>query len=475
MGNSSRVLSNLIWRFMERCGAQVVSFIVSLVLARILDPEVYGIVAITIAFSTILQVFIDSGLGNALVQKKDADEVDFSSVFYFNAILCIFLYIIVFIASPYVAIFYNNNDLTLLIRVISLTILVSGVKNIQQAYVTKHLLFKKFFYSTLIGTVISAVVGIIAAYNGAGVWALIAQNLTNQIIDTLILWITVKWRPTAKPSFNRLKQLLPFGVKIFISSMTNTIYGEIRELAIGKKYTSSDLAFYNRGQQFPYLIVANINTSIDSVLFPVLSEEQNELDKVKSMTKEAITIGNYILAPLLLGLAAVAEPLVKLILTEKWLFCVPYLRIFCLIYVFQPMHTANKNAIKALGKSDILIKQEIINDIVGIAVLFIALNKGVMAITIGYLLSTTFNLIINCWPNGKLINYSFFNQMVDILPSTILAIVMFVAVYFVSTLGISLVIQILIGIVVYIAGSLIFKIEPFSKTVLIVKNLLKRN
>ena len=201
------VFSNVIWRFAERCGAQMVQFIVSIVLARLLLPEDYGVIALITVFTTILQVFVDSGLGNALIQKKDADDIDFSTVFYTNIIFCIILYVIIFFCAPIIANFYNNYSLILLIRVLSITILISGIKNVQQAYVSRNLMFKKFFWSTIGGTIVAAIVGILMALNGFGVWALIAQQLTNVTIDTIILWITVKWRPKLQFSFERLKKL----------------------------------------------------------------------------------------------------------------------------------------------------------------------------------------------------------------------------------------------------------------------------
>ena len=268
MTNKS-VTSNRIWRFLERCGAQGVTFLVSIVLARLLDPSVYGTVALVTVFTAILQVFVDSGMGNALIQKKDADDLDFSSVFYFNLSACILLYVGMFFAAPLIASFYNMPDLTPVIRVSSLTLIISGVKNIQQAYVSSHLLFKKFFFATLGGTIGAAVIGIWMAWKGYGVWALVAQHLFNATLDTIILWVTVKWRPKRVFSLERLKGLFSYGWKLLVSALLDTGYNNLRSLIIGKLYTSADLAFFNRGKQFPNLVVTNINTSIDSVLLPI--------------------------------------------------------------------------------------------------------------------------------------------------------------------------------------------------------------
>ena len=269
--NKNVIAKNLFWRFAERCGAQGVTALVSIILARIISPDTYGTIALITVFITILQVFVDSGLGSSLIQKDKVDDLDFSTVFIFNIIICIVLYFTMYAFAPMIANFYNDNTLTLVIRVLSLTIIISGVKNIQQAYVSRHMLFKKFFFSTLIGTIGAAIIGIILAYKGFGIWALVGQHLFNTLIDTMVLWYTIEWRPKLIFSFTRLKGLFSYGWKLLISSLIDTIYNDLRQLMIGKLYSAKDLAYYNRGQQFPNLIIININKSIDSVLFPALS------------------------------------------------------------------------------------------------------------------------------------------------------------------------------------------------------------
>lgn len=305
---SNKTLSNFIWRFAERCGAQVVTFVVSIILARLLVPEDYGKIALITVFTTIMQVFVDSGLGTALIQKKDADDLDFSSVFYFNFAVCLILYAVMFLAAPLIATFYNDTSLVPVIRVISLTIVISGVKGIQQSYVSRNMMFKRFFYSTLGGTIFSAFLGIGLAYAGFGMWAIVIQQLSNTAMDTLILWITVKWRPKKMFSWKRLKCLLSFGWKMLASALLDTFYNNIRSLIIGKMYSSSDLAFYNQGDKLPAVVVNNINTSIDSVLLPTLSREQDDRERIKNMTRRAIKVSTYIMAPLMMGLAFCATP-----------------------------------------------------------------------------------------------------------------------------------------------------------------------
>lgn len=478
MKSKENVVNNFIWRFAERCGAQVVTFIVSIVLARILSPEDYGTIALVTVFTTILQVFVDSGLGTALIQKKDADDLDFSSVFYFNIVVCMVLYAGMFVAAPYIARFYNDMTLTPVVRVISLTIVIFGVKGIQQSYVSRHMLFKRFFFSTIGGTIFSAFLGIGMAYAGLGVWALVAQQLSNAAIDTLILWLTVKWRPKRIFSWRRLIHLLSFGWKLLISALLDTVYNNLRNLIIGKIYSSADLAYYNQGDRFPKVIVTNINTSIDSVLLPSMSSVQDDRERVKSMTRRAIKTSTYIMAPLMMGLAFCAAPIVQLILTDKWLPCVPYLQIFCLTYMFWPIHTANLNAINSLGRSDLFLKLEIVKKVVGMILLLCTMRISVMAMAYSLIISSILSQIINSWPNRRLLNYGYLEQLRDILPAILLAVGMGVLVSFIRLLGLNpaltLVIQIPLGAVIYIAGSVILKLESFEYLLDMVKGFTRR-
>lgn len=472
---NNSTIANFIWRFTERTAAQLVTFVVSIILARILSPEYYGTIALVTVFTTILQVFVDSGLGIALIQKKDADDLDFSSVFFFNMFMCVVLYIVMYIASPYIAAFYNDKGLTPIIRFISLTIIISGVKGIQQAYVSRNMLFKRFFFSTIGGTIASAIIGIILAYRGYGVWALAIQQVSNTAIDTLILWLTVKWKPKFMFSFQRLKRLLRFGWKLLVSALLDTIYGNLRNLIIGKKYTSADLAYFDQGDKLPKAIVTNINVSIDSVLLPTMSKMQDKTEAVRTLTRRAIRISVYIVAPLMIGFACCADSLVRLVLTDKWLPCVPFIRILSVSYLFWPIHTANLNAIKAVGRSDIFLKLEVIKKAVGLALLLSTMWFGVKIMAYGLIVECLLGLIVNTWPNKKLLHYGYIDQMRDIAPSVLLSMAMGVAVYCVGLISmpeiVKVVAQITLGIVIYVAESGIFRMKEFEY---LIKKLRKK-
>ena len=323
---SKKVFGGFIWRFLEQSGSQVVAFVVSIILARLLEPEAYGTIALVTVFITLMQVFVNSGFATALIQKKDADRLDFSTIFYFNFIFGALMYLLIFAAAPLIARFYENSELTPLIRVLSLSLLISGPRNVLNAHISRNMQFKKMFWVTLGGTVVSVVVGIAMAYKGYGVWALAGQTLTSSIASTILLWIAVRWLPSLEFSFKRRGSLFGYSWKLLVSSLLDTLYNDLRTLIIGKKYTTEDLAFYNKGKTFPNLIVSNINASIDSVLLPVMSSSQNDKAAVKSMTRRAIKTSTYLMMPMMMlsgmifpleNLPAVIKP-ISYIVPARW-------------------------------------------------------------------------------------------------------------------------------------------------------------
>ena len=474
------VFINFIWKLAERSGSQAISFIIAIILARLLMPSDYGTVALVMVFLTILQVFADSGFGVALIQKKNADDIDFSSVFYVNIAVGTLLYVIMWLAAPTIASFYGMPDLVALVRVMSLVLLINSLRNVQQAYVSKHMIFKRFFYATLGGSIASAAVGISMAYLGFGVWALVAQQLANSAIGTAILWFTVNWRPKFVCSLDRLKGLFSFGWKMLSSALLDTGYQQLRQLIIGKLYSPSDLAFFNQGQKFPNLIVTNINASIDSILLPTMASEQDHRERVRDMTRRAIKASIFIMAPMMMVLAFSSTNVVTLVLTEKWLPCVPFLCIFCINYMFWPVHTANLNAINALGRSDIFLKLEIIKKVVGISVLLFTMQYSVMAMAYGMLLTGVLSQIINSWPNRKLLGYGYLHQLRDLLPSIALAVVSRAVAYGIGMmqlpihLALVIALQVIVGAVTYLALSYLFRVDSLLYLFQIIKPLIAR-
>ena len=326
--NKQKVAGGLFWSYGERIMAQLVSLVVSVVLARLLDPENYGVISIVMIFITFCDAIVSGGFGNAIVQKKDADELDVNTMLCCSVATSFFLYVIIFFAAPAIADFYDMDIIRPILRVLGLRLLISGVNSIQRAWIQKRMLFRRFFVSTSFGTVISAVVGISMAYRGMGAWSLVAQYLTNSFIDTMVLLITNDWKPRLQFSWRRAKSMLSYGWKVLLTTVVYTIEGDLRSLIIGKQFGSADLAYYDQGKKFPNLLVTNINTSISNVIFPVLSKSQDDLNRMRTICRRSIRTSTYLLAPLLIGLIAVANEFVQVILSEKWLPCVPYLSFF---------------------------------------------------------------------------------------------------------------------------------------------------
>jgi O-antigen/teichoic acid export membrane protein len=471
----NKVLSGLFWKLLESGGTQGIQFVITIILARLLIPEDYGIIALVTVFIAVSTVFVNSGFNAALVQKKQADELDFSSVFYLSLSVACIIYIILFFTAPIISDFYNEQLLIPILRVLSLILFFGAVNSIQYAVVSRAMQFKRFFFSSIGAMLASGIVGIVLANAGFGVWALVGQQLTSQLTITAILWFTVKWRPKWMFSFGRLKGLFSFGWKLLCSGLLDTIYGNVYSLVIGKVYNSEMLGYFNRGDAFPKLIVTNINGSIQSVMFPALSSHQDDKARVKAMVRRAIVTSSFFILPMMVGLAVVAEPLVKIVLTDKWLPCVPFLQLMCISYAFWPIHTANLQAIKALGRSDIFLKLEVIKKCIGITALCVSIPFGIYVMVAFMPITAVIGSMINAFPNKTLLGYSYREQCKDIMPSLVLSIIMGAAVYSINFLvlynWLTLLLQIIIGLVLYIGMAYLFKLECFRYLVDSMKEL----
>jgi len=474
----SLVLSGLFWKIMERGGSQGIQFIITISLARLLLPEDYGLIALVVIFISIAGVFVQSGLNTALIQKRDTDEIDFSSVFYISLVIAGALYLVIFFTAPFIASFYHEPQLTPVYRVLSITLFFGALNSVQNAVIAKKMQFKKLFSSSTGAILVSGTVGIYMAYTGFGIWALVGMQISSQLMVSLILWFSVKWRPRLLFSLERVKSLFSFGWKLLVSSLIDTIYMDLRGLIIGKMFKPEMLGFYNRGQQFPSLFVTNITGSIGSVMLPVLSSQQDNIPRVKDMVRRAIVTSSFMIFPMMVGLAVTAEPLVKILLTDKWLSCVPFLQIFCAVYALWPIHTANLQAINAMGRSDIFLKLEIIKKVIGLVILGVTVFYGVYAIAVGQILSGIISTFINAYPNQKLLNYSYIEQCKDIMPSLVLSLVMGVVVYNIQCLGMSvwatLISQVLVGIVLYVGLAWMFKLECFNYLLCTLTDIVSR-
>ena len=458
------LLSNLSWKFAERIASQAVSFVVSIVLARILAPSDYGAIAMVMIFVTLANVIAEGGFSSALIQKKDADKLDFSTVFYFSLVFSIVLYVILYVAAPSISLFYGNGYevLTPVLRVIGIQVIIYAVNSVQQAYVSKKMMFQKFFWSTLVGTIVSAILGLAMAYSGCGIWALVGQQLSMTVTNVLVLYIVTRKLPGLMFSFERLKGLFNYGAKILGASLLVSLFLDLRSLIIGKLYSAKDLAFFDRGRQFPNLIVVNVNSSVGAVLFPKMSEQQDDTQKIKETCRMSIRFSSFVMMPLMMGLAACGGPLIRLLLTDKWIDCVPFLQLFCIIYMFYPMHTANMQAIKALGHSGTFLKLELLKKIIELICLVLVMKISVIAIAVNMAILTTLFTFINAFPNVKYLNYSFVEQMKDITPPIVMSTIMGVSVYLLGQLltfsdYLNLLVQIIVCISIYVSLSILTK------------------
>lgn len=473
----NKIILGFIWKFSERILSQLITMIVSIILARILIPEDYGIVALVAVFINIADVLVSGGFPSALIQKKDASTIDFSTIFYFNIIFSLGIYITIFWGAPEIAKFYDNNEITSVLRVIAIKIPISAISSIEQAYVSKKMQFKKIFYSTFVGSIISAIIGLYMAYARYGVWALVSQELANMAISTITLFFMIDWRPTLNFSWTCLNALIRYGWKIMASSLLNAFYNEMRSLIIGRKYSTEDLSYYNQGLRYPKLVVNNTSAAIETVLFSAMSENQDDKQRVKEMTRKSIRIGIYVMSPLLIGLAIIAEPLVSILLTDKWLACVPYIQIGCISYILLPVQTANLQAIKSMGYSDLYLKMEIIKKCVGVASVLFLMNYGVFAIACSWIVSTIIASIVNTFPNRKLLEYTYKEQLIDIMPTLALSLIMVVVGVIVGeivdNMVLKLIMQILLCAGSYIGLSKIFKMESFEYLLRMIMNIKK--
>ena len=470
----SSIASNALWRILERCASEGVTIAVSVILLRLLSPPEYGVVAIITTIIMVLNVFLTSGLADSLIQKKDADNLDFSTLFWVNVGVAATLYTAMFILAPSIARFYELPELTALIRVLSLRLIITSVNSIQCAYVARNMLFKKYFISTLSSKIGSGVLGIAIALMGGGAWALVAQNLSLLLIETVIIWFRVRWRPEFRFSMDRARKLLGFGWKIMAYQFATTVSNQARSFIIGKKYSSEDLAFYSKGNQFPSAISSNLSTIVNSIIFPVLSHYQDDRALVKAHFRKALSLLTYCIFPLLIGLASISIQLVTFLYTEKWLNMVPYLRIACVTYMIFAMELPIRLLINSVGFSTVTMKVELSKCAFTLIVVAISMIYGVMTVAFSMIICELFTLTLYLIKANRIIQYTLIEYIHDIIPNLLISLCMGTCVLMISMIKtstiLSLCIQVMTGAFVYILLSKLFRIDSF----IMVKRMLKQ-
>lgn len=475
-----KAAASFLFKLTESVGTQGISFVVSVILARLLDPSDYGVLTMLTVFIAVSQVFVQSGLNTALIQKKDVDEADLSSVFYVSLLIAAALYALLFFLAPAIGAFFGMDALSPVLRVLALVLLPGALVSVQNAVIARQMAFRRLMAASLLSTALSGAVGIGMAAAGLGYWALVGQQLTNQLALALVLLRMVKWRPRALFSWARVRVLIRFGWKLLASSLLETGYNNLRTAVIGKQYAQETLGFYNRGKQFPELVMNAVNGSIQSVMLPVLSDEQDDMLRMKQMMRRSVMVSSFLVLPMMAGLAAVAEPLIRLLLTDKWLPCVPFLQICCIDFAFYPIHTANLQAINAMGRSDVFLRLELIKKSYGLAILAasVLLFDSVYAIAWGAVVSTLLAAVVNASPNRRLLGYGYLEQMRDVLPAMGLSLIMFLTVSALGRLPLApfplLVCQTAAGVVIYGALSLLLRLESMRYLTDMLRGLLAR-
>ena len=474
--SSNGIVGGLAWSFAERMTAQLVSTIVGIVLARILSPEHYGIIAIVMVFITICNVFVTSGFGTAIVQKKYVDESDYNTAFIMSLAISVAMYVALFLSAPLIADFYQMDELCLVIRILGIILIITSVNTIQQAHIQRAMQFKKFFIATSFGTIISGIVGVTCALKGFGVWALVAQYLTNTTVDTIVLLVVDKWKPKFNFSVTKAKEIYSFGWKVLCTELVFTLENDIRSLLVGKVFGPADLAFYDQGKKYPSLLVNNVNSSIQKVLLPVLSRKQDDLIELKNTLRKCVKVGMYILCPILIGFASVSKVFVIAVLTEKWLFAVPYMIIFSISYLTRPIESACHQAILAIGKSGLVFWIMVAINATSLAgVIFSTfVLRSVLWIAIFSLITTLISLCCFFIATNVYINYTFHEQLLDTFPVILMSSVMGGVVYFIGTISINvwilLMLQIISGAAIYLGLSMITNNEAYSY----VRNMIRQ-
>ena len=459
-----QVMSGMIWKFFERGSMQIVNFILQIVLARLLLPEDYGVITILNVFILFSTTLINNGLGNALIQKKNADDKDFNTIFYLQLGVAVFLMAVLFFCAPLIAGFYNDENLTVYLRVMSVVLLLEALSSIQLTALRKALQFRKSFYANVIGVIVHGGVGIALAYMGFGCWALIISQIAMKLVVYITLLLLVRWHPKKMFSFERFKSLFSYSWKLTVGWLIGTLHQSLFSLVVGKFFSKDVLGYYNRGQNFPQTVTTTLNETISNVMFPALSKVQDDKAKMKNATRKMMALTAFLVFPVMIGIISISEPFVYVALTAKWAPCIPMMQLFCISFGINIISTTNMQSFNAIGRSDIFLKLEVIKRGLSLALLFVTSLISINAVIIGLAAMGVFSLVYNTFPNRKLLGYTLKEQIEDIGPSLLVSLMMMLVVFPVNFLSISylikMIIQVILGIAVYASLSLSFKLKP---------------
>lgn len=450
-----------VWKFLERVGAQGASFVLTIILARLLTPDDYGVIALITVFISVATVFVQAGFNSALIQKKEITGTDYSSCLLVSIAIAALLYTGLYMVAPFIAQFYRMDILKPITRVLALVLFPGAINSIQIAKLTRELRFKVLFVSSTTATVLSAGVGIFLAWHDKGPWSLVAQQLSCQVLNCIIMLPFAKWKVALVGGTESIKQMLPFGTRILVSNIMVSVFLNLRSLIIGKVYTSGDLGFFNRGKQFPQTIMESINGTIQSVLLPIYARKQDNLELIRNMVRKSVRLSNYLIFPMLVGISCVADSVVYILLTEKWMPCVPFIQFFAISYMCQPTQIITAQAMRAVGDSKTPLRIEFFRKIIELALLFATIPISVKAIGASSALAGIGSILIAMKENSKVIGYSIKEQCKDILEPLGYSCVMALAVMAVGSGFVNpfykMLVQVIVGAVVYFLLSILFR------------------
>lgn len=473
-----KTIHGIFWSLLECGGQQGIQLVISIILARLLLPAQFGLIAMLAIFMAIAQSFLSSGFGSALIQKKDATHVDSCSIFYFNIVVGIVAAGLLCLAAPWIAAFYEEPALTPLTRFLSLNLVINSFALVQSTLLARRIDFKTQLKVSIVATIGSGIIGITLAYRGFGVWSLAIQSVTGTIFRTVLLWFFNKWRPSLVFSFAALKGMFAFGSKLLFSGLLDTIFRNIYLVVIGRIFTATDLGFYSRAKSCTRLSTENLTSSISRVTFPVFSSIQDDNSRLKRGVQKALTTLNFLNLPMMIGLLVTAKPLVLVLLTEKWLPCVPYLQLLCVVGLLYPLHAINLNVLMAKGRSDLFLRLEVLKKILVVISITVTYRWGIQAMIYGQIGVSLLAYYLNSYYTGRFIGYPLKEQIFDLLPYLGMAVVMGIGVCSLQLLPFPnnwslLISQVLSGIIIYTGLAWAFGISAFSEIVDVLRDTLK--
>ena len=462
----SQTIKSVVWSAVERFSVQAIQFVITIILARLVAPSEFGLIAMLAIFIAIAQSFVDSGFSSALVQKKNRTEIDFSTVFYFNIVISLLLYIVLFLSAPYIALYYKEPLLELICKWMGVSLIIQGLSVVQIAKLTVLLDFKTQAKASLIAVIISGLLGVCLAYYGYGVWALVIQSILNNLLNTFLLWVFAKWIPKLIFSWHSLKTLFSFGSKLLLSGLLSTIYINLYTLVIGRKYSAMDVGYYNQTSLTARFPSVSLMAIITRAIYPIQCKIQDENELLYSSFIQYLRMSCYIIFPIMIGIAVVAKPLVLVMLTDKWLPMSNLLSVLCVAYILNPIMVLNNQILNVKGRSDYFLKSEIIKKIVGILIMLVTIPFGLTIICIGILVYNIFDMIIIIYYSKKVINIGYYKQFKSVFPIFSLSVTMggivYLSLLIISNVYLQLFLGVLIGIMVYLSLSKLFHIKEFN-------------